>query len=235
MPRKVCDKFRSSLYLILSLLLLIFLASCYPVFKNPIPPPPKLKADHQILGTWVRTTKSGSKEQLSIFQRKRSSGWIDVVYIYEIDSKTSGDGITVLVLEGYRTSVNRQQLLCLRFRAKEYNFYRAMDNNHSDQEVAEFPFLIVNYQTTSSGELIVKPFSTLKVEELIKDGKLKGEIVKEDVLGVPLEDVIKGQTLDKVTVTSSSDELIDVISREGLGAFIVQDSNNIFVFSRSKP
>ncbi|MHC4175096.1 MAG: hypothetical protein ACYST5_19460, partial [Planctomycetota bacterium] len=102
MTRKVCDKFRSSLYLILLLLLLISLASCYPTFKNPIPPPPELKADRQILGTWVRTFKEGqheSKEQLSIF--KRSSGWIDVVYIYHIDSEVSADGINLLVLEGY--------------------------------------------------------------------------------------------------------------------------------------
>ena len=119
MARNVCDKLRGSFYLILSLLLLICLASCYPEFKNPIPPPPGLKADPRILGTWIRTNEEGSKEQLLFFQR--SSGWIDVIMIDEIDSKESEDGINVLVLEGYNAPVNKQKFLCLRVRKKDYS------------------------------------------------------------------------------------------------------------------
>ncbi len=224
MARNVFDKFLSSLYLILLLLLFICLASCYPEFKNPIPPPPELKADRQTLGTWIRTTKSGSKEQLSIFQRS-NSGWVDVVYIYDIDSERTADGINLLVLEGYSTFVNKQRFLCLRGRKKDYS--------HSDKEVGESHFLIVNYETPSNDELIIKLFSTQKAEELIKEGKLKGEVVKEDFS--------KGQPFDKVTVTSSSDELVEVISTEGAEAFIWQDANvvlrdmYILVFSRIKP
>jgi hypothetical protein len=232
MSRNVCEKFRSLLYSILSLFLLVSLASCYPEFKNPIPPPPELKADHQILGTWVITTKSGSKQQLSIFQR--GSGWIDVVYIYDIHSDVSMDGINVLIFEGYSTSVNKEKFLCLRFRKKDFSWrLQEKDYSRSDKEVGEFPFLIVNYETPSNDELIIKHFSTQKVEELIKKGKLKGEVVKEDIF--------KGQPFDKVTVSSSSDELVDVISKEGAGAFIWQDANDTFrdmyilVFSRIKP
>jgi len=212
MTRNVCDKFRSSLYLILCLILIISLASCYPEFKNPIPPPPKQKADHQILGTWVRTTKSTSKEQLSIFQR--SSGWIDVVYIQHIDSNESEDGINVAVLEGYTTFVNKQKFLCLRFRKKDH-YYIDMEG------FGGFLFYIFNYETTSEkDELIIKPFSLQKVKELIKEDKLNGEMVK------------RGKYLDEVLVTSSSDELIEAISKEGVGAFIGQDEEDILVFKK---
>ena len=80
--RNLNDSFRNFLYLMLPLLTLISLSSCYPEFKNPIPPPSELKADSQILGTWTRTFKVDQyeyKEQLSIFPR--NSGWIDVVWI----------------------------------------------------------------------------------------------------------------------------------------------------------
>ena len=221
MTRNVFDKFRSSLYLILSLLLIICLASCYPEFKNPIPPPPELKADHQILGTWVGTKYSGSKEQLLIFQR--SSGWIDLVFIFNIDMKESKDGIDVLVFEGYSTSVNKQKFLCLRLREKDWK--------DRDKEVGEFLFYIFNYETPSKDEFIIKQVSIQKVKELIKEGKLKGQVVEEDEA--------KGQPFDKVTITSSSDELVkvisEVISTEGVGAFIGQDENDILVFSRITP
>ena len=216
MKRNVYHKFRSSLYLILSLLLLICLASCFPEFKNPIPPPAELKADHQILGTWVGTKYSGSKEQLLIFQR--SSGWIDLVFIFNIDRKAAKDGIDVNIFEGYSTFINKQKFLCLRLREKDWK--------DRDKEVGEFLFYIFNYETPSNDELIIKLFSIQKVKELIKEGKLKGEVVEKEVF--------KGGHFDEVTVTSSSDELIEVISREGVGAFIEQDPNDFIVFSRSK-
>lgn len=234
MTTNVCDRSRGSLYLSLSLPLLISLGSCCPTFRHPVPPPPELKADPRMLGTWVRTTKAGpdvSKEQLSIFQRR--SGWIDVVWIYAIDSPVSADGITVLILEGYNTSVNKQRFLCFRPRGK--------DHHRSAEEVAEWPFAMVNYETPSKDQLIIKLFSVQKVEELVKKGTLKGEIVKKGVFkGLPLEDafrqslddVLKGQSFDEVVVTSSSDELVEVISREGVGAFIGQGENDILVLSR---
>ncbi len=213
MARNVCDRFRGWVYLVSSLVLLICLASCYPTFKNPIPPPPKIKTDHQMLGTWVRTTdESGSKQQLCIFPR--SSGWIDVVVITNIDSNVSidGPGINVFVLEGYSTFVNKQRFLCLRLREK--------DLKDRPREVEDSYFLITNYEVPSNGQLIMRPFSEQKVRELIKEGKLQGEVIK------------RGQYVDKVSVTSSSDELVEVISKEGVGAFIEQGKDDILVFSR---
>ena len=258
MSRNVFEKFRSLLYSILSLFLLVFLASCYPEFKNPIPPPPELKADHQILGTWVRTLKADQyeyKEQLYIFPR--GSGWIDVVWIYDIDREEPADGINVLVFEGYSTSVNKQKFLCLRFREKDFNWAFQKPYSRSDKEIGGVPFaaywIIVNYETSSKGDLVIKCFSIPKVEELIKKGKLKGGIVKEDASkatvfenatfnGQRFEDLLKARGLSPIEViTSSSDELVDVISREGVGAFIWQDGDDvlrdiyILVFSRIKP
>jgi len=219
------------------------------VFKNPIPPPAELKADPQILGTWVRTFKADQheyKEQLSIFPR--SSGWIDVVYIYDIESEGSADGINLLVFEGYSASVNKQRFLCLRFREKDFNWAHQKDYSRGGEPFLGY-WIIVNYEAPNNDELVVKRFSTQRVGELIEKGKLKGEVVKEEFFsGRPSEDAFRGQTsddllkkrpFDKVTVTSSSDELIEVISREGAGAFIWDDPNdtfrdmNILVFSRA--
>jgi hypothetical protein len=81
---------------------------------------------------------------------------------------------------------------------------------------------------------VIKPFSARRVEELIEKGKLKGKIVKEELFSKP------EQPLDAVTVTSSSDEWVEAISKEGAEAFIWDDPNdtrrpiNILVFSRIK-
>ena len=210
MTRNVCDRFRRSLYLMLSLLLFISLASCYPEFKNPITPPLELKADPQILGTWVRMYKvdqSEYKEQLSIFSR--SNGWIDAVWIYDIDKKESTDGVSLLVLEGYSVSVNKQRFLCLRVRKRDFNWTGQKNPSWTDEEAGGLRFtknwIIANYETPNNDELVIKPFSTQRVEELIEKGKLKAEVVKEDFF--------KLQFFDQVLVTSSSDELIEAISR----------------------
>ena len=48
----------------------------------------------------------------------------------------------------------------------------------------------------------------------------------------------QGPLFDEVTVTSSSDELVEVVSKEGFGNFIMQDANdtfrhmNVLVFSK---
>ncbi|MHC4704534.1 MAG: hypothetical protein ACYTFQ_28635, partial [Planctomycetota bacterium] len=117
------------------------------------------------------------------------------------------------VFEGYNTSVDKQKFLCLRLRKRDFS--------ESDRQAEEFHFYIVNYETQKNAKLIMKHFSIKKVKELIEKGKLKG-------------DVVKGRYVDKVTVTSSSDDLIEAISREGVGAFIEQDEDDILVFSRSK-
>ena len=225
MTRPVCGRFRRSLYVILSLLLFIALASCCPIFKNPIPPPAELKADPQILGTWVRTYKvnqSEYKEQLSIFSR--SNGWIDVVWIYDIDKKESIDGVSLLVLEGYSASVNKQRFLCLRLRERDFNWAGQKNHSWTDEEAGGLRstknWIIANYEAPTNDKLVIKPFSTHRVKELIEKRKLKGEVKKKELFGKP------EPQLDAVTVTSSSEELTEVISREGAGAFIWQDTDD---------
>jgi len=236
MARNAYDKFQCSLYFFLSLLQLLCLASCCPTFKNPIPPPAELKADTQILGTWVRTYKvnqSEYKEQLSIFSR--SNGWIDVVWIYDIDKKESTDGVSLLVLEGYSVSVNKQLFLCLRVRKRDFNWAGQKNPNWTEEaEGLRFTinWMIANYEAPTSDELVIKPFSSRRVEELIEKGKLKGEVKKQGLFRM------QEPSLDEVTVTSSSEELVEVISQQGAGAFICDDPNdtprfmNVAVFSR---
>jgi hypothetical protein len=236
MSRNVYDEFQGSLYLFLLLLLLICLVSCCPAFKNPIAPPAELKADPQILGAWVRTYKvdeSEYKEQMSIFSR--SNGWIDVVWIYDIDKKESTEGVSLLVLEGYSASVNKERFLCLRIRKRDFN-WTGQKNPSWTEEGGGLRFtknwMIANYETPTNDELVVKPFSTHRVEELIEKGKLKREVKKKkDLFGKP------EPARDEVTVTSSSDELVKVISEEGVGAFISDDPNdmrfmNVLVFTK---
>lgn len=209
MARNVWAKCRGLLFLVSCLLLSVSLTSCYPEFKNPIPPPSELRADPQVLGTWVRTTDT-SKEQLSIFQR--STGWIDAVYINDINSTDSQKGINVLVTEGYSTSVGKQKFLCLRFRKRDFE--------DCDEGLGQFFFYILNYETPDKDSLVMRQFSIRKVEDLIKEGKLKGQVVK------------RGQFVDEVSVTSSSDELVQVISGEGVGAFLGQGASDVLAFSR---
>ena len=221
--KKTYDRSVSLFGLGLSLLLLLFVGSCYPTFEHPIPPPSEVRADPHVLGTWVRTTQDGSKEQLSIFQR--SSGWIDVVWIYGIDSEVSDDGITVLIFEGYTTSVKEQRFLCLRPREKDHDL--------GDEKATQRPFAIANYRTSGPDELTVRLFSVQKIERLIEEGKLKGNVVKDDSLaGRVAGETLEGQSLDSVVVTSSSDELVALISKEGVGAFIGNGEYDTLVFSR---
>jgi hypothetical protein len=248
MTRDIIEKSRGLPYLIVPILLSVSLASCYPEFKNPIPPPAELKADPQILGTWYLTNQSDSKMQMFIFQR--SNGWIDLVSIENIDSKESNDGITVSIMEGYSTFINEQKFLCLRLRKRDFS-------NPDIEKIKEFPFLIFNYETPSKDELDIKLFSLEKVKELIKAGKLKGEIVtedalKNDVLGLLFKRVF---TYERIIVTASSDELKEAIAKEGVeaflasssdelakafseigwGSFVGQDKIFVFPFSRNKP
>jgi hypothetical protein len=213
--RSVRDGFRGSSHSVLALFLLICISSCYPEFKNPIPPPSELKADPHILGTWVRPTESGSKRELLIFPR--SSGWIDVVVISDIDAKEAKSGINVVVLEGYNTSVNKYKFLCLRLREKDWE--------GRDRAPEDFYFLIVNYEAPGD-ELIVRLFSMDKVKALIKEGKLQGKIIERGRRSVV--------DFDDIIVTSSSDELVELISREGIPAFTGENEEDTLVFSRSR-
>jgi hypothetical protein len=193
---------------------LFLLGSCYPEFRNPIPPPSELKADNKLTGTWKRTTESGTREHLCVFERQ--SGWLDVVYIYDINSKYSSDGINVLIFEGYNTNVNENKFLCLRYRQKD----------HPDQNVYDinYTYFVANYKTTKNGILIIRPFWSEAVQTLVEKGKLAGEIKKADL--------INGQPYDRVIITESSNSLGNFINTYGIKEFLGEGEYALMTFSR---
>ncbi len=216
MLKTIGEKYHALLFL--SLFLLICLTSCYPFFKNPLPPPSEMKVDPQLSGVWILTTQSGHKQEMFVFPR--SSGWFDMLYVSNIDGEDSSKGIEVSIMEGYNTTVNNDKFLCLRLRNRDIT-----DPN----EEKNINYMIVNYEITTNDELNIKLFSGEKVKNLIKVGKLQGEIVtedalKEDILGLIFKGVF---TYETFYVTASPEELKEVIAKEGLKAFLATASDEV--------
>ena len=192
--------------------------SCYPGFQHPIPAPDKLKPDSKILGVWFRTVAVGG-EQLSIFPRE--NGWVDIVYVYGINSKFYKDGINLLAFEGYSTSVKEHKFLCLRPRKKDL-----LAMGREVDKFDEFGFYILNYDLSKKGNLIMKHFSIEKVENLINSGELSGRVSKTDLA--------EGRLTDEVVVTASSEDLVTVISDKGIKAFVEETGQGMMIFSRKQ-
>lgn len=206
MLKNVYKKYHRFLYLFL--FLSICLTSCYPFFKNPLPAPADLKIDFQLSGAWILTTQSGHKQEMFVFPR--STGWFDMLYVSNIDGEDSSNGIEVSVMEGYCTSINEDKFLCLRMRKRDIN---------GPNEKKFLPFMIINYEISKSDELNFKLFSGEKVDKLIHEGILKTETIREEM---PL-----WITYDSNIVSSSSDELKEVIAKEGVKAFLATSSDEI--------
>ena len=200
----------------LLILMTVVFSSCAPRFKHPLPAPENLKPDHTISGQWFRKTQN-DRQQLSVFPRK--DGWIDIVYIYDIESKTSEDGINVLIFEGYTTSVAERKFLCFRLRKKEL---LTLNKDGEDWR----GFLIVNYNVSKAGDLVVRHLSSDKLADLIKDGRLKGEIAENEIS--------KDGYNDGVAVWSSSEELLNVMCQEGPDALLGNSKSDTIVFHRTK-
>ena len=128
------------------------------------------------------------------------------------------DGINFLVVEGYSTFINGDKFVCFKPRAKDYD-----DNG---QEPNEPWFFIANYEISDNNSLVIKHFSTQKVKKLVENAKLKGNICKKDI--------DKARYYDDVAITSSSGELIKVISEEGVQAFVGEGKDDMMMFSRNK-
>jgi len=216
MARRITHVFVKILYFSILLFLPVLVTSCYPLFKHPISAPEKLKPDKNILGVWFRTVAVGG-EQLSVFSRK--DGWVEIVYVYGINSKFYKDGINLLVFEGYSTSVKEHKFLCLRPRKKDF-----LAMGRKGDKFDEVGFYIVNYDLSKKGNLIVKHFSTEKVESLINSGELSGRVSKTDLA--------EGRLTDGVVVTASSEDLVRVISDKGFKAFVEETEQGMMIFSR---
>lgn len=172
---------------------LFFSASCIPEFKNPLPVPKGVKPDQTILGTWENESR-GEKFQVSFFPKE--SGEMYLVWI-NIEGPEYGPP-DVSIWWGYTTILNKDKFLCLRVIKKV--------NQDSGDEQEEPMFTIAYYRIPNEDTLLIYMFSQDAVEHMIEKGKLKGEIKK-------------GKYIDKVTVTSSSEELAAAIIKEGVEFF----------------
>jgi len=197
---RIMKIFKLGWTLILAGMVMIYSISCLPTFSNPLPIPQDIKPDSMILGTWISTDKSKDGSQVSFFARK--SGWIDIVYIYDINSTSSIDGINFMTFEGYTVNVNKDKYLCFRLREK--------DIKHGNQAVSKFTYFLTNYHISNNNIITINLFSQNSIKMLIENQKLKGEIKK-------------GKFTEQVIVTASSEELISAIAQEGLEAFISID------------
>jgi hypothetical protein len=191
--------------------------SCQPEFVNPLPLPAEPKVDIQITGFWWRTTE-GDDQQLLVYPRK--DGWVDIIYVYDINSKLSADGVSVLIFEGYTTSLGDQKYMCFRLRKKDIG----VQTRGAAPE--KLNFLMVNYKLSNNGDLVVNTFSSEEVKKLINQDKLSGQIFERDLAN--------GQLDTSVVVTSSSTELAKVLSEEGVQRFIGQGKYDTMTFTKNK-
>ena len=200
----------------------IFLSSCCPEFKEPIPPLPDSKIDAQLLGTWTRMTEISGKQQLSILPRKDKL--LDIVYIYDIESPFTSDGANLIIMEGYSTVSHGQKFLCLQFRDKDYTCCKQTGQfAFFDKETGKYSYFIASYEVNNE-VLCINPFASEKVKELINKGLLKGEITQEETP--------RGK-FERVLVKSSSEELVKVISEKGVQIFSKEGKDNPMFFMKS--
>lgn len=74
-------------------------------------------------------------------------------------------------------------------------------------------FFIAHYRISDEGTLLIYIFSPNAIKRMIEKSKLKGEIEERSYP-------------DKVTVTSSSEELAAAIIKEGVESFISDDEGD---------
>ncbi len=179
---------------------LFFSASCIPEFKNPLSVPKGVKPDQKILGTWAQPSDEIS--QVSFFPPGKSGS----MYIVHISTEGPEYPPDISIWRGYTTILNKDKFLCLRFIKNVY------PDSEDDQEEPFF-YIIAHYRITNEDTLLIYMFSQYSIRRLIEKGKLKGEIEERSYS-------------DKVTVTSSSDELAAAIIKEGVESFISDDEGD---------
>ncbi len=178
--------------------------SCVPEFTNPLPRDRDLKCDLDILGNWVSKGEKGIDKQISIFPRK--SGWVDVIYVCNINSDSLWDGMTFFVFEGYSAQSNKDKFLCLRTRKKDKNATQGlfMKDGHT--------YMMVYYNTSKKDTLSFALLSQEKIQSLIKSGELEGKVTKSE-------------NMDRVTVTSSTEKIWELIARKNIDDLIDRNIN----------
>jgi len=191
--------------------------ACLPEFRNGLPRDPGVQTYDRLAGSWYCVTEN-DRQELSIYPRK--SGWVDIVYVYDIESSTSRDGINVLVFEGYSVTLGEDRLMCFRLRKKDFGKTKA------DSDPKQFSFLMARYSMPDEEELIIENFSVEKVKRLVDEGKLEGEVFER----APAE----GRFFPGVVVTSPSEKLGTVISEQGVEEFIGDGPYGRMTFLRKR-
>ena len=195
-------KFRVSLLAVMVFGLLVS-TSCFPEFENPLPRSKDMTPDRAILGTW-ETMPGKEHFQVSFFEK--SSGEMYIVWLnLEIEHTPPG----VAVFQAYSTSVNKNKFLCLRI-------IKRINQDSIDKQEKPM-FLIARYEISSKGILSVNMSSQSAIKRMIEKNELKGRIENR-------------KYIDKVIVTSSSDELVAAILKNGIGSIISED--DIMKFQR---
>jgi len=202
---------------VVTLCILEFVTGCPPRFQNPLPIPAELKFDAGIAGSWWRSIAT-DEQQVMIYPRR--DGWADIVYVYGINSTFYRDGINVLVCEGYTTLVGKERFLCVRRRKKDVEMCKGAG------EPEQLMYVIFNYYLSKERNLVLKGLANQKLVKLIKENKLSGRIYEEDVAAAQFE--------TEVLITSSSNELADVLSTKGLQALISEDEEDLMIFTRKR-
>lgn len=170
--------------LMLSILLLAGLSiSCDPEFKEPLPQK-RVALNNEISGVWLRETNN-DQQLLLIF--KRDETWYDIVYICDINSKSSVDGINPLIFEGYLSEVNGDNYLCFRLREKDLAYAGSKEQ----------AFLMVKI-LISDHTLKIRRLSNEKLSALIDQGLLEGNITRDPLKKENVFVTSKAEKVEKI-------------------------------------
>ncbi|MFH0878549.1 MAG: hypothetical protein V2A34_02440 [Lentisphaerota bacterium] len=185
--------------------LVLLLASCIPLFDNPLPAVPENMTDPALSGTWVGTGGS-SNSQVSFLPRQ--SGWMDVVYLTSLNGASQDNGLDCQLYEGYGSVVNSHRILCLRMRKKDF------EDHHEKPET--YSYIYARYRIEDGHELAIQLFSESAIKEAIENKSLAGV-------------VNGGSGSNDVCVTASSDEMEKFIGGQDLESLL---SNEPLMFRR---
>jgi hypothetical protein len=192
---------------VLLVCLLTLSAGCIPEFSNPLP---GSEADSRLLGAWSGREENGSRNELLFFSRPLD--WMDVLFLTDVGSESSSNGLDSAVYEGYATSVKNEKFLCLRLRGKDVADKR--------DRPTELNYMIVHYRVVSNDCLEVRMLSEDKFADLVNTGLLAG------VVGTNLSS-------GGVTITASGETLKSVLAKLPLSEY-VNVSEDPMRFSRWK-
>lgn len=212
-------RLRNVLTTVLVCLNLAILTSCFPRFQNPLPVPTQLKADSNILGSWVTQPKKSrrqsedDKQYLHIYAR--NSGWVDIVYVAS-EGIGNDKQYSALVFEGYTVQVNDSSVLCLRGKEMVVRGGEAGETRKLMDGYLLFP-----YTVSKEGIFRIWYLNEERVAQMIEKKEMEGKVVRG-------KSKYGGPTLT-VDVTASSTNIESALKSKGVGVLIDNEPTLIFV------